>query len=145
MTKKELMVIRPVEASDLPFIYRSWLMGAYHGNRPKPGVKEQPGASLDYIGSIHQDDFMKSYHKYIEFLLGKASTQIACLKSDPDVILGYSVSEPGVLHWVFVKPDWRRIGICNDLLPKDIHTVTGFSRVGDVVRRHKSLKFNPFS
>ncbi len=120
-------------------------MGAYHGNRPQKGVKEQPGASLDYIGSISQDDFMGCYHKYTEYLLVKSSTFVACLKSDPDVILGYSVSEPGVLHWVFVKPDWRRIGIANDLIPKGIHTVTGFTRVGDIIRRHKNLKFNPFS
>lgn len=146
MTKKDLIGFRAARASDLPFIYRTWLMGAYHGNRPLKGVKVPIGASLDYIGSINQDDFMKSYHKYLESLLTRNDLfiYVACLHSDPDVILGFSVFQPEVLHWVFVKKDWRRIGLCNDLVPKNIKTVTGFTRVGEVIRKHKNLTFNPF-
>lgn len=146
MTKKELIGFRSIQASDMAFVYRTWLMGAYHGNRPQKGVKPPIGSSLDYIGSINQDDFMRSYHRYLENLLGTPGviTCIACLKSDPDVILGFSVFQSDTLHWVFVKKDWRRIGLCNDLLPPNLKTVTGFTRVGEVIRKRKSLTFNPF-
>lgn len=119
-------------------------MGAYHGNRPAKGIVVPMGASGDYLGSIDQDAFMKGYHDHIERLLQSSTVSVACLRSDPDVILGYSVSQPGILHWVFVKPDWRRLGIANNLIPKDTKTVTGFTRVGEIIRKRKLFKFNPF-
>lgn len=138
------MTIRKAEEGDISFIFRSWLMGAYHGNRPVKGVRIPLGAPGDYLGSIDQDAFMKGYHSHIERMLGVSNVQVACLRDNPDVILGYSVFQPGVLHWVFVKPDWRRIGIAKDLVPEDITTVTGFSRVGEILRKKKKLPFNPF-
>lgn len=144
MTKKELMTIRPAEPGDHAFIFRSWLMGAYHGNRAGKGVRVPVGAPGDYLGSIDQDAFMKGYHKYIESMLTGATVSVACLRENPDVILGFSVSSGPVLHWVFVKPDWRKIGIARDLVPQYIETVTGFSRVGEVLRKKYNYKFNPF-
>lgn len=31
-------------------------------------------------------------------------------------VMGYSVSEPGVLHWLYVKDDFRRMGVGHSLL-----------------------------
>lgn len=31
-------------------------------------------------------------------------------------VMGYSVSEPGILHWLYVKKDYRRLGIGSQLL-----------------------------
>ncbi len=142
----ESIMFRLSSPSDMPFIYRSILMGTYHGNKYGKGNKVDPKAPIDFFSSISQDQFMASYHKFLESLFSRQSinVSVACLSSDSDVILGFSVYEPGILHFVFVKPHWRRIGIASALIPKDTNTVTGFTRVGDIIRRKKGLMFNPF-
>lgn len=148
MTKKDLISFRPAQHTDMPFIYRSILMGTYFGNKPPKSSKLDPKSPIDFFSSIHQNVFMESYHKHLENLFNKPGINIAvtCLKADPDVILGFSVFGKGVLYWVFVKPDWRGIGLGNDLIPQeDITTVAGFTRVGDIIRRKRNWVFNPWS
>lgn len=31
-------------------------------------------------------------------------------------VMGYSVSEPGILHWIYTKKDYRRLGVASQLL-----------------------------
>lgn len=147
MEKRDLITFRPAQKSDEGFVYRSMLMGTYHGNRPAKGKSIDPKAPVDFFSSIDQDVFMKAYHIHLEKLFERPEVMIgiACLVSDPDVILGFSVFDPSVLHFVFVKPDWRRIGIATDLVPKSIKVVSGFTRVGDIIRKRKGLSFNPWS
>lgn len=142
----ESVIKREALPTDMAFIYRSILMGTYHGNKPAKGAKLDPKSPVDFFSSIPQDQFMASYHMFLDILLTRPTITIsvACLNSDPDVILGFSVHEPGILHFVFVKPQWRRIGIATDLVPKDISVVTGFTRVGDIIRRKKAWAFNPW-
>jgi len=139
--------IRPAVSSDTAFIFKSWLMGQYHGNRPAKGVKQDPRYPIDYLGSIDQDTFMKEYHSFIELQLSRkgVNIQVACLSTDPDVVLGYSVSCGSTLIWVHVKPDWRNIGIGRDLIPKDIKEVSNLTRTGDAIRRKHNWAFNPWS
>lgn len=42
----------------------------------------------------------------------------------PRRVVGYAVMEPGVLHWLFVKHDYRGLGIGKALLS---HVTAGFS------------------
>lgn len=139
----EAYKIRPGNVTDLPFIFKSWLLGQYHGNRPIKGFKNSQ-APLDYFSSIDQDTFMANYHKYIEMVLKVASVNVACLASDEDVVLGYSVIFNTTLVWVFVKPDWRKIGIAKSLVPDTIKVVGSITRVGDSIRRKRGWSFNPF-
>lgn len=37
-------------------------------------------------------------------------------------VMGYSVSEPGVLHWLFVKKDYRGCGVGRELLAETVRT-----------------------
>lgn len=147
MNKKELITFRPAQSSDLPFIYRSILMGTYHGNRPAKGQKPDPKCPVDFFSSIDQDTFMSEYHKHVENVISKPdiNIKIACLVEDVDVILGFSIYTDENLSFVFVKPDWRRIGIANDLVPGTIKSVSGFTRVGDIIRRKKQWSFNPWA
>lgn len=147
MNKKDLITCRPGAHTDMAFIYRSTLMGTYHGNRPRKGQAVDPKCPVDYFSSINQDTFMEKYHDYLQQLFDRPGTEIkvACLVEEPDVILGFSVFCRGVLHFVFVKPDWRNIGIGRDLCPSDIQSVTGFTRVGDVIRRKKGWVFSPWA
>lgn len=142
----ESFILRGAKPTDLPFIYRSILMGTYHGNKYGKGGKVDPRSPVDYFSSIPQDVFMSGFHAYLDTLFARPVViVIAALQSDPDVILGFSCYEPGVLHFVFVKPQWRKIGIATQLVPDGITTVTGFTRVGDIIRRKKGLVFNPWA
>ena len=37
-------------------------------------------------------------------------------------VLGYSVSEPGALHWLYVKDDYRGLGVGKSLLEVTVNT-----------------------
>lgn len=147
MNKKDLITYRPAQPSDMAFIYRSILMGTYHGNRPAKGKLPDPRCPIDFFSSIDQDTFMREYHGFLEAMFARPGTdiKIACLVEDNDVILGFSICLGSTLNFVFVKPDWRRTGIATDLVPKEITSVSGFTRVGDIIRRRKGWTFNPWS
>lgn len=147
MTKKDLISYRLSVPGDMPFIYRSVLMGTYHGNKPTKGQRPDPKCPVDFFSSIDQDTFMKEYHGFLETMFSRPGTEIkiACLVEDNDAILGFSICLGSTLNFVFVKPDWRRIGIATDLIPKEITQVSGFTRVGDIIRRKRGWTFNPWS
>jgi hypothetical protein len=128
MDKKSLIKTRDYENDDYNFILATWLRGLYYGN--------------EWFNRIDKTVFMKNYHKVIDHLLKKPFIKInvSCLVEDPSVILGYCVSEPEILHWVFVKQPWRGIGIARDLIPHDITTVTHLTKC----KLKPDIKFNPF-
>lgn len=135
---KELTEIRAFQATDFNFVISSWLNGLRYGS--------------DWFRIIDKRIYFQLYHEVITKLLQRPNVAILvmCLKDDPDVILGYSVSErredPGetLLHWVFVKPDWRHIGIAKDLTPEGTTTVTHLTKIGKAILANTDLKFNPF-
>ncbi len=130
MDKKDLIMIRDFQNDDLNFILATWLRGLYYGN--------------DWFHKIFKETFFKNYQIVIEKIMQRPGIKVhvCCLKEDPHVILGYSVIEPGILHWVFVKQAWRKIGIARDLIPDTTQTVT------HLTNRSKSIEtrfhFNPF-
>lgn len=138
LQKNELLNIRDVRPSDKNFIYASWLRGAYYGDT--------------WFGDIPKNIFMTCYHKVLETILSRPGIDIkvACLKEDPEVILGYAVvlnTAPGpVLHWVFVKSAWRKIGIGKSLMPDGLTAVTHLTKVGKILLPKLPGKpvFNPF-
>lgn len=61
---------------------------------------------------IPRDVFFAEHHRVIERIFEREPTvKLAVLPDDPSVVLGWSVSEPGVLHFVYVKPAFRKYGI----------------------------------
>ncbi len=115
---KKLAMVRPAEDTDHNFIYATWLRGLYYGN--------------SFYSVTDKDEFMERYTHIITNLLFRPSVQtsIVCLKDSIDTILGYSVAEKfnvphgTVLHWVFVKPEWRKCGIASALIPESAEAVT---------------------
>lgn len=132
--KVDLYTIRDVTADDVPFIMSTWLKGLKFGN--------------SWFKLINDKIFFQVYHAFLQNLLIKPDTtiKIACLKSDPDVILGYAVYTGDHLHWVHVKKAWRNIGIARDLVPPFITFVTHLSQVGKTIfLKKKTWEFNPFA
>lgn len=163
MNKKDLMTLRAFQKDeDQNFILSTWLKGLYHGNRPERGDHSCQHMSeclecsklFDPYAEIPPDLFYATYAKVILKILELDSTivSIACLKESEDVILGYSVisssaAYPLMVHWVYVKHDWRKIGLLHDLLPDRIDCVTHLTKVGKTIlkKNYATAIYNPFA
>ncbi len=142
LNKKELIGVRPFGESDKNFVLATWLRGLYYGD--------------SFFSSIPKTIFMENYHAILEGFLQRnsGSIQVACLKEDPEVILGYSVvrhlkvgeADISVLDWIFVKTAWRGIGISKMLVPNKINACTHLTKLGASIIKNKypNIIFNPF-
>lgn len=113
LKREDLIAIRPYKKEDEAFIYSSWLHGLYFGNKAFKDISTPA-------------NFFSGYRKVIDKIVQSPRTTIQCavLKDEEDTILGYSVFTPESIHWVFVKPDWRLIGIAKSLVPDTIKIMT---------------------
>jgi hypothetical protein len=134
MNKKDLISFREPEENDLNFIFSSWKQSLRDGN--------------PFYSAIDHDVYFEKSEPVIQSILSRPDcrVKIACLKDDPEVILGYCVFENKIVHWVYIKEVWRRIGLSSDLLPKDFDTTTHFTDRGlkILLKKYPNVKFNPF-
>lgn len=129
----DLVLIRPLSTNDEAFVYKTFLEGLRYGNQE--------------FKKMDQLEFYKNYRKVIERLLSRPETKvtISCLKEDPDVILGYSITRPSIIDWIFVKKAWRGLGIAKDLVAHIEPTiVTHLTPPGDAIRTKYNLTYDPF-
>ena len=94
--------IRLASPDDISFIYSSWLKSYRFGSH----VGKQTRSMV----------FFEEYREIIDTILARSSVIVACLEDDPHIILGYVVSEPGIVHYGFIKESFREMGIFNKLL-----------------------------
>lgn len=127
----QIITIRLAKENDRAFIMATWLRGLYYGN--------------PWFNEIKKDNFMDKYHEIISQLIAKPTVEshIAALEEDPDIILGYSITEAQTLHWIFVKEAWRRIGIAKSLIPENIDKTTHLTVLGRKLKP-QSMEFDPF-
>lgn len=131
-----LYELRNFKDSDKNFVLATFLRGLYYGN--------------SWFNLVPKDIFMKEYKVIAEALISNSNTfiSIACLKEDPDVILGYSIlsSNFNTIHWVYVKSNWRRNGIGSSLLPLYPTTFSHLSELGrTLMSKYPNTIFNPFT
>lgn len=132
--KKSLIYVRDATLDDLPFVYSTWLKGLRYGN--------------EWFKAIDQDAYFKHYHNVLEIILNRPTTaiKVACLVDDPSVIIGYSVFEDTTLHFVFVKKNWRNIGLAKDLVLPTTCLVTHVTQVGlSLLKKAPGVRFNPYA
>lgn len=126
--------IREAKEADFPFIYSTWLKGLRFGN--------------DVFNLIEQHSYFKNYHKVIETILARPNVwiSVACLKDDPDTILGYAIREEDTVHYVHVKSAFRRFSIAKALCPPAIRRVTHVTKIGWSIlkEKHPTAIFDPF-
>src|ERR1700744_4453926 len=110
--KSDLVTVRDLQDGDRNFILATWLRGLRYGN--------------DWFGAIESEVYFKVYQGVIETILNdpRVTVKIACLKEDPEVVLGYAIYSGNRLDWVFVKKMWRGIGIAKSLIPAAITVVS---------------------
>lgn len=128
--------IRDGAAEDVNFILATFLRGMYYGD--------------SWYSQIPKDIFMQNYKVVAEALLRSPKTvvKVACLKDEPNVILGYSLlsADYQTIHFVFVKNVWRKRGVARSLLPKHPVAVTHLTRLGkDLLPKLEQTIFNPFA
>ncbi len=127
--------IRDMKDTDKNFIMATWLRGLFYGD--------------SWFSEIPKDIFMNNYKKIASNMLEspKVTVKIACLKEDPDVILGYSVasSDGKALVWIFIKTAWRQQGIGRSLVPSEAQFATLMTPQGkSLMAKFPNMVFNPF-
>jgi hypothetical protein len=92
--------VRDMVDTDVSFVYSSWLKSL----RPHSKV-------LKYL-------FFLGQHRLIESLLARpgVSVGVICLDESPEVILGWICHEFGIVHYLYVKSEFRRLGLANKML-----------------------------
>jgi len=102
----------------------------------------------EYFKLIRPDAYWEIYPKYIQALINKPTTQVSIAIMEEDTILGWSMYDGHVLHFVHVRKDIRMQGFATQLIPKDI---TEFTHITNEALRiwpkekFKHLTFNPFA
>lgn len=132
-TFKGLYDIRDATDKDVNFVLATFLRGLYYGD--------------SWFSLIPKPIFMANYKAVAEALLKRATVKVACLKEEPDVILGYSIlsNDYQTVHWCFVKSAWRRRGIAKSLLPQHPTAVSHLTKLGLILLpKLNSAIFNPF-
>ncbi len=138
-----LFKVRVFEPEDMPFVTATFLRGLYYG------FKDKHNHSDSFFGLVPKDIFMQNYKIILENLLVHPQTVVlvACLKSQPDFIVGYSIlsTDLKILHWVHVKSTERQKGVAKLLVPEDVESVSHLSRFGlNLLPKLKKAVFNPF-
>lgn len=127
--------IRDVKPTDKSFILATFLRGLYHGD--------------SWFSLIPRRIFMDNYKTVCQSLVseGNSIIKIACLKDEPDVIIGYSIlsNDYQTIHWVFVKKSWREKGVGRSLLPQYPVAISHLTKLGkQLMTKFENVIFNPF-
>lgn len=140
MSKNELPIaMRHPHKEDIPFIFNSWLHSYRH--------------SL-HVKNISNTVFYSEHHKVLERLFKRCEAKIACDPTDQNQIYGYIVYEriTGVLvvHYVYVKQPYRKLGLCKQLLsaagrnPGEAFAYTHETFMGNRLSGKFSALYNPY-
>lgn len=129
------IAVRLARAADLAFIRNSWLRNYHeHGH-----LSHVPN------GVFFSDD--GHWGVVDRCLTGPRVVLVAHPEGDEDTILGWTCAELDVLHYVYVKAPFRRLGIARTLLGryKPLTTCTHWTPViREWASRGRAYTFNPY-
>lgn len=131
----EEIEIRPFNRiTDEAFLFDSWLRSFYN-NSP-------------FTKFVSWGEYSSRHYELIKQLVAKSTISMAAMANEPDVIIGYLVYEPRVLHYAYTKEGFRSFGICNKLikhanLPKRAR-VTHITDYGKNVIRSWGFIYSPY-
>jgi hypothetical protein len=127
--------LRPFDADDTAFLYKSWLDSYRYS---------------DWGKQFDNRTYYDGHHAVIERVLPRSRVVVACLPDNPTVDLGFAVGEADTLHFVYVKRNFRQFGVASALLEAlDLPKSPRISHVtGDWFRcfrsRFPSSRWNPY-
>lgn len=144
MIPKEAIEVReyvPASETEKGFVYSTWLknykFSSYFAKRIKHAV------------------FYKGHHQIVTHILEKpeVKTFVANPKNDPDTILGFLTCETGekpVVHFVFVKDAFRKMGVATALMrhaeidPSNLTFTHWTLPVDELIRKFPEMIYDPY-
>jgi hypothetical protein len=104
----EQIKIRELRPGDESFIYSTWLKSFKNSK---------------YTGPIPNHMYWTVYSDVIKYLLTRAKTLVACNPANEKQVFGYIVYEDeNIVHWLYVKKDFRCFGIGTKLFKESAVT-----------------------
>lgn len=94
-------VLRNVRDEDRNYILSSWLRSY---------------AEAPEFRSVEKRVYYRLYEPLVKAMLSRSAVAVATLPDAPDVVLGWMAIEDDALHYVLVKPRWRKLGIAKWLV-----------------------------
>lgn len=95
--------LRPMRESDRNYILSSWL-------------RSYAGKGLDARDYAEHSRFYLDYAPVVRALCERSQVIVACMPDASDVVIGWMAIEGDALHYVCVKPRWRRLGVARWML-----------------------------
>ena len=90
--------------TDIPYLYSTWL-NSYKRD--------------SLIGkSVRDHIFFDNYRLVLDKIIKESKIYVACHINEPAVIYGYIVFDDDLIHYVYVKESFRRLGIATSLYQK---------------------------
>lgn len=127
-------IIIPDQGTAKSLVYATWL-------------RSYEASSLA-AKNIPRDVFFAEHHKIIDAIMQRgASVRLAVLPDEPDVVLGWAVVEGPLVHYVYIKPPFRRHGMATALLAdvKKPFVYTHWTHVlRDLHAKLDGCVFNPY-
>jgi hypothetical protein len=101
----------------------------------------------DLYKLIDKDAYYLKYAKYVELLLTRSTCVIKLAILNDDTVLGWCLAEGKAVHYVWVKKEVRRQGICQALLPKSFDTISHITNKGINIwiNHFPNVRFDPFT
>jgi len=86
----------------------------------------------EYFKLIDKNSYFSVYDAYFKVLMSRpeAIIKLAVLSDDEDVVLGWSLTEPNKLHYVYVNSTHRKLGIGKELTRESFNTITHLTTIG---------------
>jgi len=127
---KGLIRARLATADDLRFVCAAWFESYWKSTMRPLCLFEEYKAGQD---------------ARIRRLIEKSKATVVYAAEIPDEILGFSVIEPGILHYAYVKVAYRRQRIAESLVQAaGVKYYTHQTPLGRVFATHLGLLFNPY-
>ncbi len=126
--------IRPVTNDDVPFIFNSWLR-----------CFRESGL---FARSVPNTVYFQNHHKILQKLAKRATIYVADNPDDPTQLFGYICAEYidniFVIHFMYVKHDFRKLGIGKALLNSFNHDLATASCCSHLTKMAEKflLKYN---
>ena len=132
-----MILIRPYRGSDHDFICSSYLNSTYFNSIDKS------------TRQVKKHDHDLAMDRKINSLIGESVVLVACPEDDPELIVGYLIGVHNVLHYIYVKKDFRQMGVCNELLkysnlPHDIFVTHLSKNSAHITSKFVEYTYNPY-
>lgn len=122
MTIAADLELRAMNENDRHYVLSSWLR-SYAGRSRE---------ARDYAAI---DAFYDDYAPVVRSLLARSQVMVASLKENADVIVGWAAIEGDALHYVLVKPRWRKLGVARWMLTEFASLPVAYThRTSDALR-----------